>query len=1110
MKHWRLGLDVGTASVGAVAIELDADGYEIAIPWHHVRIFSEPNEKGQTGLTPKKAARRQARQQRRQLERRARRVRKIAHLAPLLGLDPKLLLPDGRKGHDLPELRARAAREKVELADLLHILLRMAKRRGYAGGFRATKDDAELGAVQSGSGALQSLMETMAEDRGLPSVTLGEFLADRIRRGLPARLKTDRENVPNLYALRSMLEAEFDQIWSKQEKFHKVLQTERNGQPVREIFRQALFYQRPLKSPAASVGLCPLEKHLPRAPRSQMSAQEFRIEKTLADLRWGAGRLAMALTAEQRDAIRSALNEPGSLTKKEGQITFKRLYKILDVAGCSRPDGRSLNIDRSSREVLKGNTTLKAFEELGLLDEWRSLAERHQVAVINLLADLGSPQQLDADDWHQKFLKAGAQPNEKDRFRRFSPEVVSFINRLRNCDGYGRLTTMGFEGGRMAYSVKALKRLTGWLRDPWWQKEPGSSAHIDEEAAIRECYPESVNSGKSVGQLIRPPLTGNDTVDVALSQVHWVIDEALRTLGSPPQEIILEFGREVGLSPGRRNEWEKISAKNQRLRTQARKEIVESGATGSNTAIRRYLLWQEQSTYCPYCERPLSLAEALDGHQSHVDHIIPRSLTRVGKKRSEIVITHAACNNLKGDRTPWQAFGHDTARWAVIEERAKNLEKKKQFRKAKLLLLKDFEEEVLNDKSIAEFVDRQLHQTSWIARSACNWLQQLCPNVFAARGEFTALLRRSWHLDTVIPEIRLESGLTVLDTEGNPVGSGEFEQYRSAWEGHGRAPARILEKRLDHRHHVIDALVIGLASRSLYQRLAGNYKRELGEMRSGRSRRHEWQVEPPIPGIRKLAADLIRSCHLTHKPDRFSAGSMFQDTAYSLHLDNKNNSAHLTVRKPLSDLVEEGSTESTRKEIECIASPEVRNLVLAEFNRRVSEGESPKQALSRPVDYPQYQTKIYRVRVARPDASPNSAREVRFSSRQGEHVKLLLPDGNAYLEVRGTGRTVSVHVVAIADAARNPVNDQPGEVRRFFKGDTVTDAKDGAVLVVKQIKAAAGGKLILTPVFETRPVRDLKASDGLKAVSGAGLDRLVLTNVFTPGTSSGGLPSPRH
>lgn len=671
------------------------------------------------------------------------------------------------------------------------------------------------------------------------------------------------------------------------------------------------------------------------------------------------------------------------------------------------------------------------------------------------------------------------------------------------------MTTMGFDGGRMAYSVKALRRLTEWLRDPSWVANPGGNVRVDEEAAIRECYPDHGASSLE-SELTYPPRTGNDTVDVALSQVHWVVCQGVSAMGSNPAEIIVEFGREVGLGPTRRNEWERLSAKNQRLRKAAHDEIVASGYPATNSAIRRVLLWKEQGTHCPYCERPLGMSDVMAGSASHVEHIIPRSLTRVGQKRSEVVIAHASCNNEKGDRTPFQAFGHDPVRWGLIEERAARFKDAKLWRKAKLLLLKDFEQEVMTDQSIADFADRQLHQTSWVARSVAQWLRCVCPNIFAARGEFTALLRRTWHLDTVIPEVRLASNRAVLDTDGNKITSDEFREMRKSWEGHGKGVPRALDKRVDHRHHVIDALVIGLMSRRLYQQLARNYKENTEQMLAGGAYRRDWSVEPPIADIREAAVGIVSRCNLSLKPDRYTAGAYFQDTAYGLRHEAEDEDGVLVVRKSLSSLADEKSLERTRKNLQSIASSDVRDIVTTEFERRLAAGRSARDALNEPVQYLQYKTLIRKVRVRYTEVSADKAIEIGFKSRQGRHKKLLLSGGNAYLELSGTGKETKVRVVSLLEGARPTGLEASKTIKRFFKGDTVIDSKDGEALVVKQIKADGGGMLILTPIVETRPVRDLCAADGLRKISGKGLQRLDLGNVFSSGAAAGGAAQPRH
>lgn len=107
---------------------------------------------------------------------------------------------------------------------------------------------------------------------------------------------------------------EFNILWDKQATFHPVMNSEYNGKPLKTVFRETIFHQLPLKSISGMVGKCPLElcsagkPHLPRAPRAHPAAQAFRIEKQLADLRWGIGKNAQTLSNKQTSIIRALLN----------------------------------------------------------------------------------------------------------------------------------------------------------------------------------------------------------------------------------------------------------------------------------------------------------------------------------------------------------------------------------------------------------------------------------------------------------------------------------------------------------------------------------------------------------------------------------------------------------------------------------------------------------------------------------------------------------------------------------------------------------------------------------------------------------------------------------
>ncbi|MBI4742783.1 MAG: type II CRISPR RNA-guided endonuclease Cas9 [Betaproteobacteria bacterium] len=1116
---YRLGLDVGTASVGAAAVELNDANEPIDLTWHLVRIFDEPLEKGQGGLASKKAGRRRARMQRRQIDRRTSRLRRIAHLSTLLGLKREEIPPDD--GSTLPYLRARAATERIELADLLRIFLRLSKRRGYKGEFKAKKK----GEVAEGSSELEHAMKALATERGIifkdkndTGITLGQYLLHRLENGLPTKLKVKEvseepkgkkseaeANKPrNLYALRKMVEHEFDIIWRTQAQHHDILKNDDGN--IRKQFHEALFYQRPLKSAADLVAQCGLEPTLPRAPRAQMAFQRFRIEKTLADLRWGAGKHAEPLSPPQKKTIRNLLDS-------KDKVKFEEIYEVLEKAGCPKPQTR-LNLDRASREELLGNNTLAALRKLDkhsakhhpdratdLEATFRALDDKTQIAAINFLAELGSPEQLDDPEWHTCFVKRDGTS------RKFSESFIAFVNQIKEHEKFDRLNKMDFDGGRASYSVKALNKLADWLEEPSW---PGDwrddMKRMDEEAAIRVCYPQSFNREvKRMDKLPVPNPTGNAVVDGALCQIRWTLNKMIDELGAPPSEIVVELAREMSLGITRRNERESDNNAQQKARREAEKEIRAHNQTPTPSRIRRYLLWKEQDSHCPYCGDILSLAQALAGSITEYEHIIPKSLTQSGMKRSEIVIAHLQCNQEKGDRTPWEAWG-GTPRWAHIKAAAMRFEKKKQFRKAKLLRLQDFEREVLTDESINGFAERQFHQTSWIAKEALQWLECLCPNkVSVSRGELTAMTRRKWGLETVIPEVRVENNLPVLDEEGKSIAPEDFANLKKYLEGHpvlktdrdanpGFDFNRRPDKRIDHRHHLIDAITLALTSRGLFQKMAKDYKTvaEQRQWREGESQENfekrmkfETQLrlrvpEPPLPDVRDKALAAVRECRIAIKPDRYPDAEMFKGTAYGVGQRDGENRLRLTLRQAIADLGKsQGKTSagSARKTIANIVSDDVRRIVSDAFDSRISQGMEAGAALAKPILHPLYGKPIHKVRCF--EGYAEEAQPIGHTSRQGEHRKYLVNGGYAYLEL-ATDSSQEPRLAKIRDAMRDKKRPEKQGVLRIYKGDVVKDSKDGLLYRVCLFKAA--GIIAILPIWEPRSFKEAneKAPAGSK------------------------------
>ena len=1142
--RYRLGLDVGTASTAGVTAYLDQHGRETALTgWGYLRTFDESTTTDSKGRPKsKRANRRSYRLSGRQHERGAGALRNLASLAPLMGLEEKELTADS--GQNLPRLRALAARSEVSLVDLFSIFLRIAKKRGYYGAFRADipkkgktaeADQPESdptdtpepqdgsfqkasGEVRGGSQALAHVIAVRAQALRVPDLTLGEYLFDRLQRGLPSKLKikmpggkktsskvaaADLED-SNLYALNEMVRWEFHQIWNTQEKFHPQLTgSEPDGRSLRHVFEKAIFFKRPLKSWTDKIGKCPLEPNHVRAAKATPVYQEFRIEKLLSDLRWGIGPRAQSLTPLQKSIIRNLLNS-------QKDIRWTSIYEHLEKAGAPRPAGRGLNIAQRGADRLTGNTTLAAIRRMGgdVEAAWNATSKSIQNDVLTFLAELGSPEQLLEPNWPEQFVVDGTP-------RRFEVGFVKFINALTMLPKFDRLSAMGFESGRCGYSLQALEKMTTWMREPVFPVAWPEDARIaDEDRARRVLYPASGIQTPLRAKLPPPPETGNHVVDVALRQIALVVHKCIRHHQEMPDEIIVELGREMTQGLSARTEAMSIIKNNETQREAAIAALQGDGNVPTTGAVNRYLLAQEQLFVCPYCQDRNRLSNGMiaDGSATNSEHILPKGLTSVRRKRSELMVAHTACNDAKADRTPWQAWGHGSAdqdddRWRAVEEMAEGLRarattekdrsvKKRLTRKAHLLLLRDFESEVLTDDSVASFADSQMHHTAWIAKDIALWLKSICAKVFVARGELTARLRSEWALNTVIPEIRFQEGRTVHATGinnklGLQISFEDFTKFRPTWESRARGTdaktGLKLEKRHDNRHHLVDAAVIALSGRSLYQQVATHYKLADEMLRAGQThdprgkRIFRWRLpRPPFDGLRNQISNLVQNAPHSHKTDRYSTGGFFGGWAYSAA--EKEGVAYLTTRVALIDLIDKNRPERTRSAIEqLVVSAETRRHILQAFDERIQAGEPPKVALSRPVKMSGgYGTDIWKVKIFQKSAGnpgagdlpliPIGDRTFALQLKPGKNQKsagkkFLLHDGYAFLaRFKDPEKSHFVDLESAKPIFAECLRFKSVNCHQIFRGDTVMLASDTEKWLIHQIRQ--GGELAIAPLTE--------------------------------------------
>lgn len=868
--NYRLGLDIGTSSVAIAAFRLNDQKEPCELIHLDEYIFGEPVEPKTLAL--KNNQRRLKRLMRRQLDRKKARITKLLHLASLVGVTPAVLRSTSLKlgsTEQVWRLRADALDKPVTWAELILILLRLAKNRGYAGKApKATKSVVGAGIKQS--------QEIIAKYKAR---TLGEALWSRYledcRNGF-RKLSHGPKDVADgggTYVLREDIENEFDLIITSQARFlHQLTQPlpEAIGKGAAEqiyrdgttyfwgykpetlaaALRLAIFYQRPLPSFEDRIGKCELESSENRVSPAHPLAQRFRLLQTVSDMTWKQRKNSIPLSLEQ---VRVLIN----CYQDRDETPYSEIYDEMTEAGCPPPPGYKLSLHTIRQSHFKGDSTRAAWRHQKLIKQWDALSKEIQGQVIEVLSDkLSSPEQWAIPEVRNRILES------------YCAHVVEFLDLLTNDEGgLPRMASLGLASGRVAYGITALRKLTTLM------ETAGLNAHDARMQLYGDKQTEKAIT--ATGKL--PPVDQldmtNPVVKRALKETAKVLENCIKRFG-PPDAIVIEMMREMRQSLDQRRETSKRQAWQERRRKEAASTLRENGYQTNDSNIRRYLLWKEQLEVCPYSGKRLGFSEALDPSATQLEHILPHSLRGVGNRVDGLVLATTQYNMLKSNETPWGAYQQhkDVWNWDATVNTTRGIAKKNPaFKRKAQLITNEITAADAEEESLDEFADRQFSDTAWIARIVHQWCKHLCGDVIVIRGGLTASLRRQWGFDNILQTVREAEGKT-----GGAKGQELF--FKPAFNRKGEI--LVFDKRSDHRHHLIDAVTIGLSTRSLY-------RRELQRKAAYRDRKSDdvggrtVNIPCPIPNLREHLIERLMGYVVWKKPDRLVTGRFFDEEPFS-------------------------------------------------------------------------------------------------------------------------------------------------------------------------------------------------------------------------------------
>lgn len=479
------------------------------------------------------------------------------------------------------------------------------------------------------------------------------------------------------------------------------------------------------------------------------------------------------------------------------------------------------------------------------------------------------------------------------------------------------------------------------------------------------------------------PSLRNPVVTRGLTELRKVVNAVIREYGKPAG-IRVELARDLKRSRSQRNDIAKTNRANEKRREEAKKKIQ----TECNIAdprpgdILKVQLAEECGWVCPYTGEQISVHTLIGASpRFDIEHIIPFSRSLDNSFANKTLCQHEENRKGKGNRTPYEAYAGDDARYQEILARVRRFKGPAAHAK-----LRKFQQKEID----TDFVAKQLQDTRYMSRLAAEYLGLLYGQVGPAGkryvqvspGRVTAYLRDQWGLNAILA-----------------------------------ADDRDRKNRYDHRHHAVDAVAIAMANPRTVQLLsrAAAKAEQIG-------RRLFVPVDPPWPGFLDEVRQTIDAIHVSYRVNRRVRGKLHEDTFYSKpHVASDKNGKPVEyrhVRKPLARM--------STNEVGAIVDDQVRQRVQEKLNQI---GADPKKAFADGNNFPYLKAKdgriipIRKARIRIPKAviQVGSTASPRYVAPGSNHHMEIV----AVLDDDGCEKRWEAHIVTLFEAHQRLRRHEP-------------------------------------------------------------------------------------
>lgn len=621
--NYRVGIDVGSYSIGMAAIAIDDDGK----PTEILSAISLIHDSGVDPDSAKSAATRLAtsgiaRRTRRLYRRKRKRLAKLDKFISSQGWPLKEF-----EEYEDPfypwrvraELATTPITDQQELGEKLSIALRhIARHRGWRNPYSKIT---ALYTVAEPSDALVSIQEQCATELGLPippTTTVGQLIAS-MNLG-----KTRLRGEDSLLAARPRQSDNANEI-------HAIAKVQGlSNDLVKQIIDHVFAAESPKGSAAERVGKDPLQPTKKRALKASDAFQRYRIAALIGNLRIRDGKENRRLTAEETRLVFDYLRSLPAKQEPTWQLVVEQLK--IDRGNLV---GTAIMTDDGERAgarppVHDTNRLMESTKIKPLAAWWKSADADARAAMVKALSN------AEVDDFDSQ---AGAQ-------------VQEFFFGISDKD-HEELDKLHLPIGRAAYSEDTLDRLT--------KRMIGEGMDLYEARQAEFKIPNDwAPPAPEIGERV-----GNPAVDRVLKATARWLNAAERQWGAP-KSINIEHVRDAFMSESSARELDRDNQHRAKRNVKVVAEMQEKlGIEGrpSRADVWRFQSIQRQNGKCAYCGTQISYTN------SEMDHIVPQAGEGSTNTRDNLVAVCRECNSSKSN-IAFAVWAENTSRTGVSVQKA--------------------------------------------------------------------------------------------------------------------------------------------------------------------------------------------------------------------------------------------------------------------------------------------------------------------------------------------------------------------------------------------------------------------------------------------------------